>query len=175
MYRVVNLCLTIAGRAELEKIAAAAAFHDLGIWTNGTFDRIAPSIALARDNPKRGPMLIVSADSDQAVRWAISNAAYKKQKRNQSVTEIVKMPHRVIRVRQAIRMIERAIRSTMADQTKRLSWLEHHRHRAASFDLSARTTPLFGTSSFFYQRTPSTDEDHEIVIRRSKGIVDTSV
>src|SRR5262245_55070201 len=45
-------------------------------------------------NPDRGPMLIVSADSDQTVPWAIANAAYKKQKRNQGVTEIVKMPHR---------------------------------------------------------------------------------
>ena len=36
VYRVVNLCLAIAGdsRVELEKIAVAAVFHDLGIWTN---------------------------------------------------------------------------------------------------------------------------------------------
>ncbi|HEX8897032.1 MAG TPA: hypothetical protein VF783_27215 [Terriglobales bacterium] len=35
-------------------------------------------------------MLIVSADSDHTVPWAMANAAYEKQKRNQSVTEIVK-------------------------------------------------------------------------------------
>jgi non-heme chloroperoxidase len=45
-------------------------------------------------NPERGPMLIIAADSDHAVPWAIANAAYKLQKRNQSVTEIVKMPDR---------------------------------------------------------------------------------
>src|SRR5262249_8097655 len=45
-------------------------------------------------NPERGPMLIVSADSDHTVPWAIANAAYKKQKRNEGVTEIVKMPGR---------------------------------------------------------------------------------
>ena len=45
-------------------------------------------------NPERGPMLIVSADSDHTVPWAIANAAYKKEKRNKSVTEIVKMPGR---------------------------------------------------------------------------------
>ena len=39
-------------------------------------------------------MLIVSADSDHTVPWAISKAAYKKQKRNKGVTEIVKMPGR---------------------------------------------------------------------------------
>ena len=49
VYRIVNLCAAFAGQSELEKIAVAAVFHDLGIWTNGTFDYIAPSIALARD------------------------------------------------------------------------------------------------------------------------------
>ena len=49
VYRVVNLCVEIAGRSEVEKIAVAAVFHDLGIWTHGTFDYLAPSIALARD------------------------------------------------------------------------------------------------------------------------------
>jgi esterase/lipase len=39
-------------------------------------------------------MLIVSADSDQTVPWAISNAAYKRQKRNKGVTEIVRMSGR---------------------------------------------------------------------------------
>jgi hypothetical protein len=34
-------------RVDLEKIAVAAVFHDLGIWTNKTFDYIAPSVALA--------------------------------------------------------------------------------------------------------------------------------
>jgi hypothetical protein len=47
VYRIVNLCVAIVGRSELEKIAVAAVFHDLGIWTNGTFDYIAPSVALA--------------------------------------------------------------------------------------------------------------------------------
>ena len=53
VYRVVNLCLEIAGgenRVELEKVAVAAVFHDLGIWTNRTFDYIAPSVALAREH-----------------------------------------------------------------------------------------------------------------------------
>ena len=52
VYRVVNLCLAIEGhsRVELEKIAVAAVFHDLGIWTNKTFDYIAPSVVLAREH-----------------------------------------------------------------------------------------------------------------------------
>src|SRR5688572_19997110 len=53
VYRVVNLCLAIAGggdRVALEKIAVAAVFHDLGIWTNHTFDYIDPSVARAREH-----------------------------------------------------------------------------------------------------------------------------
>jgi pimeloyl-ACP methyl ester carboxylesterase len=45
-------------------------------------------------NPERGPMLIISADSDHTVPWAIANASYRRQKRNPGVTEIVKMPGR---------------------------------------------------------------------------------
>lgn len=49
VYRVVNLCAAmVEDRDDLEKIAVAAVFHDLGIWTNKTFDYIAPSVALAR-------------------------------------------------------------------------------------------------------------------------------
>jgi hypothetical protein len=52
VYRVVNLCLALVGdsRLEVEKIAVAAVFHDLGIWTHHTFDYIAPSVALAREH-----------------------------------------------------------------------------------------------------------------------------
>lgn len=48
-YRVVNLYAALAPCADatIEKVAIAAAFHDLGIWTAHTFDYLAPSIALA--------------------------------------------------------------------------------------------------------------------------------
>ena len=42
---MVNFCIAFVGRSDIEKIAVAAAFHDLGIWTNKTFDYIPPSIA----------------------------------------------------------------------------------------------------------------------------------
>jgi pimeloyl-ACP methyl ester carboxylesterase len=45
-------------------------------------------------NPERGPLLIVSGEKDHTVPWAIANASYKKQKRNESVTEIVEIPNR---------------------------------------------------------------------------------
>jgi pimeloyl-ACP methyl ester carboxylesterase len=45
-------------------------------------------------NPERGPMLVISGEKDHTVPWAIANAAYKKQKRNEAVTEIVEIPNR---------------------------------------------------------------------------------
>lgn len=49
-YRVANLCIALApaGPDQIEKIAVATAFHDLGIWTDGTFDYLGPSVRLAR-------------------------------------------------------------------------------------------------------------------------------
>lgn len=48
-YRVVNLCVPFAPGepARLERIATAAAFHDLGIWTERTFDYLESSAELA--------------------------------------------------------------------------------------------------------------------------------
>src|SRR5688572_28009460 len=45
-------------------------------------------------NPERGPLLIISGEKDHTVPWAIANGAYKRQKRNEAVTEIVKIPNR---------------------------------------------------------------------------------
>jgi esterase/lipase len=39
-------------------------------------------------SPDRGPMLIIAAGNDHTVPVAISNAAYKRQKRNEGVTEL---------------------------------------------------------------------------------------
>ena len=45
-------------------------------------------------NPDRGPLLIIEGEKDHTVPWAIANAAYKRQKANPGVTEIVKIPNR---------------------------------------------------------------------------------
>jgi hypothetical protein len=49
-YRVANFYWLLApGDADaLEKLSIAVAFHDLGIWTAGTFDYLPPSRELAR-------------------------------------------------------------------------------------------------------------------------------
>ena len=44
--------------------------------------------------PDRGPLLIIDGEKDHTVPWAIANAAYKRQRRNPGVTEIVKIPNR---------------------------------------------------------------------------------
>ena len=45
-------------------------------------------------NPARGPLLIIDGEVDHTVPWAIANASYKKQRRNEAVTEIEKIPNR---------------------------------------------------------------------------------
>jgi non-heme chloroperoxidase len=62
-----------------------AASANLNPWTEAKVDT---------KNPERGPLLIVSGEKDNTVPWAIANASYKKQKRNDGVTEIVEMPRR---------------------------------------------------------------------------------
>ena len=48
-YRVANLCAAQSpgGADTLDKVAIAAAFHDLAIWTDHTFDYLEPSVGLA--------------------------------------------------------------------------------------------------------------------------------
>ena len=62
-----------------------AATANLNPWTEAQVDS---------KNPERGPLLIISGEKDNTVPWAISNASYKKQRRNQGVTEITEMPNR---------------------------------------------------------------------------------
>jgi pimeloyl-ACP methyl ester carboxylesterase len=62
--------------------AAAANFNP---WTDAKVDS---------KNPKRGPLLIISGEKDHTVPWSIANASFKKQKRNEAVTEIVEIPGR---------------------------------------------------------------------------------
>jgi non-heme chloroperoxidase len=45
-------------------------------------------------NPDRGPLLIIEGEKDHTVPWAIAHAAYKRQRRNPAVTEVVKIPNR---------------------------------------------------------------------------------
>ena len=45
-------------------------------------------------NPERGPLLIIDGEKDHTVPWAIANAAYNRQKHNEAVTEIKKIPNR---------------------------------------------------------------------------------
>jgi hypothetical protein len=64
---------------------AQMANANLNPWTESKVDT---------KNPDRGPLLILDGEKDHTVPWAIANAAYKRQKRNPSVTEIKKMPNR---------------------------------------------------------------------------------
>jgi pimeloyl-ACP methyl ester carboxylesterase len=58
---------------------------NLNPWTEAKVDT---------KNPDRGPLLIIDGDEDHTVPWAIAHAAYKRQRHNPGVTEIVKVPNR---------------------------------------------------------------------------------
>jgi pimeloyl-ACP methyl ester carboxylesterase len=62
-----------------------AAFANFNPWTEDKVDT---------KNPKRGPLLIISGEKDHTVPWAIANASFKQQKKNEGVTEIVEMKNR---------------------------------------------------------------------------------
>jgi non-heme chloroperoxidase len=62
-----------------------AAAANLNPWT---------SVKVDTKNPERGPLLIISGEKDNTVPWAITNASFKRQKRNEGVTEIVEMKNR---------------------------------------------------------------------------------
>ena len=62
-----------------------AATANLNPWTEAKVDST---------NPERGPLLIISGEKDNTVPWAIANASYKRQKRNEGVTEIIEMKGR---------------------------------------------------------------------------------
>ena len=62
-----------------------AAAANLNPWTE---------VKVKSKNPQRGPLLIICGEQDHTVPPAISNASYKKQKRNKGVTEIKELKGR---------------------------------------------------------------------------------
>jgi pimeloyl-ACP methyl ester carboxylesterase len=62
-----------------------AAAANLNPWTEAKVDN---------RNPARGPMLIISGERDHTVPRALSDATFKRQKRNPGVTEFVEMKNR---------------------------------------------------------------------------------
>ena len=99
VYRVANLCAAMTERStdphRIEKIGIAAAFHDLGIWTDSTFDYHAPSIRLARD------YLVSTVRSH----WAAE------------ITEMIEEHHKVTAYRGALPLVEPFRRADWIDVT----------------------------------------------------------
>jgi non-heme chloroperoxidase len=62
-----------------------AAAANLNPWTELKVDS---------ESPQRGPMLIISGEKDHTVPRAVSAATYKKQRRNDGVTEFVEIANR---------------------------------------------------------------------------------
>jgi pimeloyl-ACP methyl ester carboxylesterase len=62
-----------------------AATANLNPWTE---------VKVKTKTPERGPLLLISGELDHTVPWAITNASYKRQRKNPGVTEIVEIPGR---------------------------------------------------------------------------------
>jgi non-heme chloroperoxidase len=62
-----------------------AAAANLNPWTEAKVDT---------ENPARGPMLIVSGERDHTVPRVISDTTYKRQQRNEGVTEFIQIANR---------------------------------------------------------------------------------
>lgn len=62
VYRVYNFALYFNKGEEAELLAVAAAFHDIGIWTDKTFDYLEPSIKLAVEYAGAHPELYLSPE-----------------------------------------------------------------------------------------------------------------
>ena len=62
-----------------------AASANLNPWTE---------VKVKTKNPDRGPLLIISGEKDHTVPPTIAKASYKKQKRNEGVTELEEIPGR---------------------------------------------------------------------------------
>jgi len=60
------------------------------------FANVNPSTEASVDskNPSRGPMKIISGEKDHTVPWAIANASFKRQRRNEAETEIEEIKNR---------------------------------------------------------------------------------
>jgi non-heme chloroperoxidase len=67
------------------KVLFQAASANLNPWTEDKVDT---------ENPERGPMLILAGEKDHTVPHAIANASFKRERRNDGVTEIVEIEGR---------------------------------------------------------------------------------
>ena len=85
VYRMVNFCL-IQGNFDAEqkeKLAIAASFHDLGIWTADTFDYLPPSVALAVESLLHRGLTDWSAEISQMI-----DLHHRLRSNNELLTEV---------------------------------------------------------------------------------------
>ena len=82
VYRVYNVARRLFGSARRDdELAATSVFHDIGIWSDRTFDYIGPSMALANDylkerEPKLSADLVTDAIRNHHVLLRIRGGAH---------------------------------------------------------------------------------------------------
>ena len=101
-----------------------AATANLNPWTEAKVDT---------GNPDRGPLLLISGETDNTVPWSIVHAAFEKQKRNAGVTEIVQIPNRGHAL--TIDSGWRQVATTALEFVTRFASPNPHRPASSSLDL----------------------------------------
>lgn len=81
--RVFSNCLLLDGElANREKYAIAAVFHDIGIWTDGTFDYLAPSIGQVKVYLNETGRQHWAEEISRMIYWHHKLSQYKGEYRN---------------------------------------------------------------------------------------------
>jgi HD superfamily phosphodiesterase len=80
VYRVFNFTLLLreTTEKETEALALAAAFHDIGIWTAGTFYYLEPSLALAKEYIKTKQLKVSAKAVEQIIMNHHKITSYKE-------------------------------------------------------------------------------------------------
>jgi pimeloyl-ACP methyl ester carboxylesterase len=92
-YAFVNAVSESEARELYEQHAVAASGAPLFQAATANFNPLTEARVDTR-NPARGPMLVLDGEKDHLVPWAVANASYKRQKRNQAPTLIKLIPGR---------------------------------------------------------------------------------
>ncbi|MDB4946914.1 MAG: Metal-dependent phosphohydrolase, subdomain protein [Labilithrix sp.] len=96
-YRVLNFASRLSGARPDDTLAVASAFHDIGIWSDRTFDYLAPSI-------------------DRASSWLAAHPGVTADPH--AVHEIIDNHHRLSRIRERPASVEHFRQADLADLSR---------------------------------------------------------
>ena len=99
------------------------------------------------EEPRPWPLLIIEGEKDHTVPWSVANAAYKRQKRNPGVTEIVKMPGRGARADDRPRLAGSRREGARLRQGGSIDLISHLRQPGRAIEQKPITCTMSSTSA----------------------------